>query len=81
MTGTIAVQSREVAEQARVTAGGALARRQRRWPWLVVLGVLVVVVAVYVGHPLLLRVLGEYLVVEQPLAKADTLPCDLPALL
>ncbi len=48
-------------------------RRPRRWPWLVTLGGLLVVVAMYVGHPLLLSVLGEYLVVEQPREQADAI--------
>ena len=67
------MQIGEAAEGVGVTARSPLDRRVRRWPWLAALGGLVVVVVMYVGHPLLLRVLGEYLVVEQPLEKADTI--------
>jgi len=56
-----------------MTVGGTPERQRRRWPWLVALGGLLILLAVYVGHAPLLSVLGQYLVVEQPLEKADAL--------
>lgn len=46
---------------------------RRRWPWIGALGALIAVVVLYAEHPVVLRVLAGYLVVEQPLEKADAI--------
>lgn len=45
----------------------------RRWPWIAVFGGLALVVGIYVAHPVVLRRLAGYLVVDQPLEKADAI--------
>ena len=56
-----------------MTAKGAMKRHRRRWLWLGALGSMVMVMALYASYPLSLRMLAGYLVVEQPMEKADAL--------